>query len=580
MRKNLFVRFGNQELRNKLIISIISIIIIPLLIIGAGISIYMISVIRGNVCDERMDAVSSGLSSIETYIGRTQEVSKEAGENSSVARVIKDTAFVRDYVITGQWLENILRKNPGYKNISISDGKEIFMQRGTYIDSEDNKAVQGLVENNVQEIWTLPRKLNISPYVLTKAYTSPVLTYYAEISEYYGWGQGSSVISVSVSEEELCERYIGYLGSDFTDCGLVRADGTILSATEKEQLGTAYEKHGKVMDQLTESRRGFWKEGGKYYFYLWSSSMQFYVIGVVPATVIELSLQPIWMIIAAALFLCFLFGAAFVCVQQRCIIQPLNQLLKNIQSVQNGNFEIVEQQFNEDEIGRLSREFEEMSRQLEKMVKEVYLSKINEQEAEIQVLMSQINPHFLYNTLDSIHWKAVKCRAYDVADQIEALSEMYKYILSKGQKMITLKEELRFLENYFYILKARYGKRVEFDLHVDNECAEVQLPKLILQPLIENAVLHGLEPSDSGGTVQIEAYREGKELILSVEDNGKGTDGKMLMEKIRMQKQDGEALALKNIDMRLRLHYGQEYGIQIVSEPDKGCRVIMRIPYR
>ncbi len=570
--------FSNKKLREKLIISIAIIIIIPLIVIGAVLSIYMTKMIRNNLCADRIESITGSGANLEQYFGRVEEISVEAGESNSAARIMKSNAFLTDFVTTKQWMESLLKNNTDYENISLSDGKEIYMQMGTYIEGEDEKAVKQLVEDEIETVWTLPRRLEVSPYVITPVYEKPVLTCYSKISEYYNWEQKKAIISVSISEERLCERYIDYLGSDYLECSLVRSDGRILSSTEKEQLGKIYDNHEQIQENIKNEKSGYWKYDGNYYFYSWHEPVQFYLVETIPASTIELSLQPIWIIIACALILCIVFGAVFGYVQHQYMIMPLNQLLNNIQRVQAGDFEIEPQQFNGDEIGRLNQEFQEMSRQLEKMLKEVYISKINEQEAEIQVLMSQINPHFLYNTLDSIHWKAMKCRAYDVADQIEALSEMYKYILSKGRKMITLGEELVFLENYFFIMKARYGKRVEFSVSVDGSCGKTEIPKLILQPLIENSVLHGLEPSDSGGCIWITVFMQEGDLVISVRDNGKGTDGSALMKKVRDQEKDGEALALKNIDMRMRIHYGEDYGIEIISEPEKGCEVILKIP--
>lgn len=578
MKNREYIGFRNKKLIRKLIISIILIIIIPLMLIGIFLSIYMTTTVKKNLCDKKLEIVESISVNITDYFKRIEEFSVEAGESNSAARVMKNSAFLTDYVTVKQWLDGLMKNNEDYKNISLSNGGKIYMQMGTYIESEDEIALSELMKENKEDIWTLPRKLKISPHALTKSYSKDVLTYYSRISEYYNWNQEHAVISVSVGEEELCKRYTDYLGSDYLECFLVRQDGKILSATDKSKLGKTYGEHQKIMDRLQENNYGYWKAEGKYYFYAYCEPMKLYVVESVAGTSIDIAVRPVWIIIIVALILCIVFGVVFAYVQHYYIILPLNQLLENIQHVKNGNFDIKKQKFNEDEIGKLNQEFLDMSMQLQKMLKEVYISKINEQEAEIQVLLSQINPHFLYNTLDSIHWRAVKCKAYDVADQIEALSEMYKYSLSKGRKMISLKEELVFLDNYFFIMKARYEKRIEFRVFVDEKYETIDIPKLILQPLIENAVFHGLEPLNTGGCVCIEARRQGGELVVSVEDNGIGTDGETLMEKIRSQANDGEALALKNIDMRMRLHYGKEYGILLESRQGEGCRVILRIP--
>lgn len=579
MKNREYIRFRNQKLMKKLIISIILIIVIPLMLIGIFLSIYMATTVKKNLCDKKLEIVENIGINITDYLKRIEELSVEAGESNSAARVIKNKAFTTDYVTVKQWLDGIIQNNEDYINISLSNDGVIYMQAGTYIESEDERALSELMKENTEDLWTLPRKLNISPYVLTKPYSKDVLTYYSKINEYYNWNQEYAAISVSIGEEEFCKRYTDYLGSDYQECFVIRQDGIILSATDKSKLGKTYEQHLEVEDRRLKNNSGYWKAGGNYYFYSYYEPMQLYVVEGVAGSSIDITVRPVWIIIMAVLILCIAFGVVFAYVQHYYMILPLNQLLENIQHVKTGNFDIEKQKFNEDEIGKLNQEFIDMSMQLQKMLKEVYISKINEQEAEIQVLQSQINPHFLYNTLDSIHWRAVKYKAYDVADQIEALSEMYKYSLSKGRKMISFKEELVFLDNYFFIMKARYKKRIEFKVSVDETYEAIEIPKLILQPLIENAVFHGLEPLNTGGCVWIEASRQGGELIITVGDNGIGTDGEALMEKINSQVNDGEALALKNIDMRMRLHYGKEHGILLESRPGEGCRVILRIPW-
>lgn len=569
--------FKNRSLKEKLILTITVVVIIPLLFIGMILSWYTVSVIRGNICGQRTEALVGGIESLEEYFSSIQHVSVEVGENSSAARVMKSDAFITDYIKVRQWIDSLYQNNTGYKNISLSNGEEIFMQAGTYIDKEDKTAIAEIAEKNIEEMWTLPRTLEISPYVITEGYSLPVLTYYSKVSPYYNWKEDQCVISVSISEEILRENYVRYLGSDFINCSLVRKDGKILSSTDDSTLGQDYGQHEIISERLESAESGYVKAGGNYYFYAGSDEMGFYLTECIPSASVEMILLPIILLFLGALILCLIFGSVFTLIQHRCMVLPLKQLLQNITQVQEGNFALKKQEFNKDEIGTLNERFQEMSLQLQKMLREVYLSKINEQEAEIQALISQINPHFLYNTLDSIHWKAVKCRAYDVADQIEALSEMYKYILSKDKKVITLQEELTFLENYFFIMKARYGKRIEFIIEAE-EYKKTEIPKLILQPLIENAVFHGLEPSDEGGYVWIKVYREDRDVIILVRDNGVGTDGESLMKKIQGEEQDGEALALKNIDRRMRLYYGEEYGIRIVSTLGCGCEVFLRIP--
>jgi len=217
------------------------------------------------------------------------------------------------------------------------------------------------------------------------------------------------------------------------------------------------------------------------------------------------------------------------------------------------SFDIQLNNTSKDEIGEISQTFESMASQLNETIHEVYISKIKQREAEILALESQINPHFLYNTLDSIRWQAVSQKAYDVGEQIEVLAEMFRHVLSKGKEHVTVSQEITYLENYMFIQSKKYGNRIKMNITVDPELMEEMVPKMLIQPLVENSIVHGLEEAVSGGVIDVNICRNEDTMVITVADNGLGTDDVQINAKLIEASRRGEVLALKNIDDRIKI---------------------------
>ena len=249
-----------------------------------------------------------------------------------------------------------------------------------------------------------------------------------------------------------------------------------------------------------------------------------------------------------------------------------------IDRVKEGDFTEEDTVYPGDEIGALNQEFDEMSRRLKRLIEEVYTTKIKEQEAELNALIAQINPHFLYNTLDSIHWMAIKNRDYSVGEQLEALAAIFRHVLNQGEECVTIASEVEFIQNYMAIMESRFGRRVKIQIQTEPGLEKVMIPKLIIQPLVENGILHGLEPKKEGGTILITIAEREKKLVIAVEDDGVGADAAEIVKKMKDGDGGKDTFALKNIDDRIRLRYGNSYGLRFESKPGEGTRVLVVMP--
>ena len=240
---------------------------------------------------------------------------------------------------------------------------------------------------------------------------------------------------------------------------------------------------------------------------------------------------------------------------------------------------------NVDEITELGMSFNIMIGK----IKELLDSKIKEQEnlkkAELRALQAQINPHFLYNTLDTIIWMAESKKTDDVVNIVTALSSFFRISLSKGMDWITIGEEVERIRSYLTIQKMRYRDILDFKIEVDKDVAENTILKLLLQPLVENALYHGIKNKRQVGTISVRARRKGEdEVLLEVEDDGIGfTPGKLAQLRAELDDDSGDiklesGFGIGNVNNRIRLYYGKQYGLSIDSEYSTGTCVTLVIP--
>lgn len=262
----------------------------------------------------------------------------------------------------------------------------------------------------------------------------------------------------------------------------------------------------------------------------------------------------------------------------RSITRPVTEILGNVREVGRGNFEISEVDTDSMEIEELDAGIRRMAEKIEQLLQSVKKEEEMQHLTQLQLLQAQVNPHFLYNTLDTIIWLIEGGQNDDAVEMISNLSVFFRTSLSKGNDVITLSEEKRHTVSYLEIQQSRYRDILEFEIHIPEEFNEVMVPKLTLQPLAENALYHGIKNKRGGGKILIEGEKRGDDLILRVTDNGQGMKKERLLEiqhAIRIGERAG--FGLSAVAERLRLYYGAGYGMEIHSEEGRGTVIEIRI---
>jgi two-component system, sensor histidine kinase YesM len=272
------------------------------------------------------------------------------------------------------------------------------------------------------------------------------------------------------------------------------------------------------------------------------------------------------------------------------IVKPMNLLINRMRQVEKGSIGITIEKKRYDEFGYVYSTFNKMSLEIKNLINTVYKKQIATKDAEIKALQAQINPHFLYNTLDSINWKAKINGVNEISEMVSALSSIIEANLNRNnENFVPLSKEIEYINNYYLLLQKRFGKKISLETNISDDILDCTIPKLIIQPIIENAVYHGLEMKVGNGVVNLTIIREENKIFIKVHDDGIGIDGYTLY---RLQQNlskplDGDtdndivigsSIGILNVHKRIRLLYGEEYGLEISSKIAEGTTVTIILP--
>ncbi|WP_139997341.1 cache domain-containing sensor histidine kinase [Paenibacillus paridis] len=261
----------------------------------------------------------------------------------------------------------------------------------------------------------------------------------------------------------------------------------------------------------------------------------------------------------------------------------IRRLIVHVRKVKHGQFQIALLPASEDEIGELTHNFNVMVQNISGLMDETYTLGREVKNKELLALQAQINPHFLYNTLELINVMAIESGSKDIKQVVDELAIFYKLSLSNGKEFVTLESELQHIEAYVRIQNMRFGNPIRLELEVSRELFLCELPKILLQPLVENAILHGiLEKENEEGTIRVSAWTEKGDVILEVMDDGVGMDEGKQSAILTGQNVStkGGGYGVRNINERLQLSYGPLYGLKYESTLGQGTKVLLRVPLR
>jgi len=406
-------------------------------------------------------------------------------------------------------------------------------------------------------------------------------------------GEDIGVLVMGIKEFALADTYsyidLGPTGFVF----VVDSDRRLVSHLDKSELNRVsdYPFISRIVRSSVDESRTFpsYLDDKKVLVsYGVSELADWYMVSVVPYDYLTEDIGQI-RTVSVRLGLILLLISVFVSFYiSSTISRPAEVLVRAMRRVESGDLSVNVSLRTGNEIGMLGGHFNHMVRRMNELIKRVYESELVKKEAEVKALQSQINPHFLYNTLSIIDSMASIKKEKEISELAQRLSDIFRYSIS-GNDVSTIREEINQVERYLYIQKIRYKDKISETIEVDPETEKGLITKLLLQPIVENAIVHGICKSRTPGHLTIKVYLSSEETLkIEVVDDGAGMSRERLKEvQARLREADRHSLSVEprdgnigiaNVHRRIRHTFGEEYGLEIDSEPGRGTRVVMKIP--
>ncbi len=378
--------------------------------------------------------------------------------------------------------------------------------------------------------------------------------------------------------------------AEFKDGGetviIDRKNKVFIYHPQKEKAGKFAEEYCDYLNEMTADRQ-YIKAGNNYMIYSMIDGTDWIVLVKIPAFNLENDFKAIrnttLLIIGISAILLIIIYLFYV----KAMNRPIQTLKETMEEIQGGNLEARADIPSNDEMGILANGLNQMAEKLQNHIRQVYIAKICQRDAKIEALNTQIQPHYLYNTLDVIRMTAVTNDDTLTAEMIDSLSSQLKYLMAGASDMVSLRTEIDSIRNYFKLIRIRYDNRFDLEVDVQEFLLECRVPQLIIQPVVENAVKYGLRPKEGEGMIAIYA-KEGEEYLeITVMDNGVGMSKERLEfvqkllegeEKSDSTTQKSANIGLRNVNDRISLLFGEEYGLQINSYENIGTIVKYYLP--
>ena len=263
------------------------------------------------------------------------------------------------------------------------------------------------------------------------------------------------------------------------------------------------------------------------------------------------------------------------------ISNPIKRLDGSVREIESGNLDVEIVPSGSYEVEHLGKSIKNMLGRIKVLMSDLVAEHNAKRKSEFDTLQSQINPHFLYNTLDIIVWMIENENSDKAVNIVTALAKFFRISLSKGKNIITVKDEVEHVRNYLMIQNMRFKNRFEYSIDVDEKVLSYSSLKLMLQPLVENAIYHGMEFMDGDGEIDVKVFKEDNSLYFTITDNGLGMSEDMvetLLNKDFVPSKKGSGIGVKNVNERIKLYFGSEYGLKVESEPDEGTKITIHLP--
>ena len=388
-----------------------------------------------------------------------------------------------------------------------------------------------------------------------------------------GAREGVNILYMDVDYQKLFTPYAETL---ISECGLYITDQDGKLVFEESRFSGKNQNYDLTYSEFLEQR----DRGSTDYIILCeqSNTTGWTVWLYQPVGLAGEAMRPIGVMAGVTILICIFAAVLAYFITSGMVSSRIERLTHFMQEVQEGSMDMQMESDDRDEIGMLYRGFGSMMKRIRTLINEVYLSKITQKEAELKALQAQINPHFLYNTLSLINWKALAAGEEDISRMTLALSTFYRTALNRGRNVLQVETELSNTRAYLEIQSMLHDGDFDYEIEAQTEILQCESLNLILQPLVENAIHHGIEEKTDGrGKITVRGWKEDNCVWFMVEDNGVGMEQEVADKILTME---SKGYGVRNVDERIRLCYGEKYAMKIESVVGKGTKMTIHFPAR
>ncbi|WP_337102231.1 sensor histidine kinase [Paenibacillus sp. YIM B09110] len=562
-----------KSIQSKVFVAFIFALMIPTLIISISSYYISVNVLRNKVSSSYKETAMYIGNSIEKDLFQLEQLGDHLFTNSK-----NYSYLVNHYNSTNESFPDFTRMNQSVESyfnyVKISSYVSSITILGTngklYLYGSDTLQL-GAEEIKQAEWYDQTIKLNgkinwIGVQELRTVTDSPrTVTSFSRVIKDADYKKTIGIAYVAVNNDVFAHSLKNASVQSNNQLFLVDNNGNIVVHPDAEQVNKPFADVNKLDGSTSGSYISTENDRQYLVAYQYMSRYGWWVVEKIPySELIKDNKQ----IINATLFAFFisliLFTFIFFFVSS-AIVKPLKGLTKAMKKAKNGNFEIRSTYTGEDEIGILSHNFNYMLDRIGILFDTVMEEQKMKRDAEYEALQAQINPHFLYNTLNTIRWMAIIKKEDSIKAVVDSLGRLLKNTTSKMEPYILVKEELSNLKDYVFIQMLRYKDKFDIIYDIKEDCLECRCIKFILQPIVENAIFHGIEPKEGRGTIWIHAEISEHQLVFTVKDDGVGISPQKFNDLLNGDRKKFNGIGVKNIDDRIKLEYGQQYGIQIES---------------
>jgi two-component system sensor histidine kinase YesM len=582
--------FGKLLIRRKIMLVYIPLIILPLFLLGfVSYRVYTDAIVKKTV-----NSVSDNSTLITTLMNSMLTNTESAANilTLNLNKVIVEKYYENGGQASDLQLYTQITNQLSYALLIFPDvesaafisssgavyGSNLQMEQNA--DQVRNSSIlSGLEHSRGTSVWFPMERRNY----LVSSPEQPVLSLGKRIVN-INTGETLGYVLLNVREDALSGVYRNIGSIQDESFLIVDPDGVVVSALEADE----------VLHPLPEGALRDWVMGSAEQTFILPSpsgkillvstgisKLDWKLISMVPYNRLNEDTTTITQLIVVIGLICLFFAVVGAGMLSNLIAKPIINLSRHMKHVNEGNLDQHLVVKSRDEIGILASGFNMMMNRVEELLSNIGQEQREKREYELALIQAQIKPHFLYNTLDVIYTLSDMGRAKDVQRTTKALADFYRVVLSNGRDQITLQEELNSVRDYLSIQQIRYSDVFNFKIEIEPEILPCIIPKLTLQPLVENSIYHGLKTKDSFGELKITGYLEADRVILKITDDGVGmSEERLRLLETAMQGQEKPVgYGISSVHERIRLYFGYEYGLHITSKPGEGTEITIDLPY-